>query len=97
MCANFWIGVDPTSEFVCFKFSRWLFRIPNAMLFESNDIVIGGRDGGREVIICLMNLAKRFSIDYYVPAPETIKVEVENEIKIKSQNLSKNRMSNAFL
>lgn len=64
------------------EFLLWCRRlhVPEVILFESNDVVQTEdlRDGAREVVICLMEVARR-AAKYGVPPPRLI--VLENEIE----------------
>lgn len=72
------------------KFLTWCrwHGIPEAILFESNDAVLVDecRTGGREIVICLMEIARRSS-QYEIEVPQMIKLERE----IEEEELSDNR------
>lgn len=63
------------------KFLSWcrLHGIPEAILFESNDVVLVDecRTGGREIVICLMEIARRCSLYELQELPQLIQLEHE--------------------
>lgn len=63
------------------KFLSWcrLHGIPEAILFESNDVVLVDecRTGGREIVICLMEIARRCSSYELTQLPQLIHLEKE--------------------
>lgn len=65
------------------KFLSWCRQqgIPEAILFESNDVVLVDecRTGGREIVICLMEIARRCSCYEMQQLPKLIQLEREIE------------------
>jgi hypothetical protein len=75
------------------KFLTWCrwHGIPEAILFESNDAVLVDecRTGGREIVICLMEIARRSSQYEIEEVPQLIRLERE----IEEEELSDHRTS----
>lgn len=68
--------------------------ISDSILFESNDIVEADecREGCREVVICLMEIARRASGRYkFIPIPKLIQLEKEIEAE-EQQDAEKNEL-----
>ena len=63
-------------------------RVPEVILFESNDVVQTEdlREGAREVVICLMEVARR-SVKYGVKPPKLILLEKEIDEEERTENL----------
>lgn len=73
-------------------------RIPEVILFESNDVVQTEdlREGAREVVICLMEVARR-SFKYGVKPPKLIILEKEIDEEERTENLgSPNSVDSGF-
>ena len=64
-------------------------RIPEVILFESNDIVQTEelREGAREVVICLMEIARK-AVKYGLKPPKLVLLENEIELEEKEEKVS---------
>lgn len=67
-----------------YKIFLIIFSIPQSMLFESNYCVEYEKCGKKEIVICLMSLAKKFNIKYNVPAPIMVNIDIINEKNTKT-------------